>query len=78
MESNKTQVVLYMYDKLIHGSGFSLDEIITMFKISERTFRRYISEINCFLANNYKMQQVSYSYEKGKYALVNNDWSCEK
>ena len=69
MESNKTQVVLYMYDKLIHGSGFSLDEVVTMFKISERTFRRYISEINCYFINNYIFKQIIYLHKDKMYSL---------
>jgi len=69
MESNKAQILLYMYDKLINGCAFSLREITNDFNISERTFRRYISEINCFLANNYRLQQVCYSKEKKGYIL---------
>ena len=65
----KTQIVLYMYDKLLSGKGFTVAEIISNFNISERTFRRYVSEINCFLANNYKEQQVGYSNDKKVYIL---------
>ena len=66
----KTQIVLYMYDKLLSGKGFTIAEIISNFNISERTFRRYISEINCFLANNYKEQQVLFDLNKRVYLLA--------
>ena len=56
----KSQIILYMYDKLINNKSLSIDEIINMYGISIRTFRRYISEINSFLFNNYKNQQVIY------------------
>ena len=59
-----------MYDKLLSGKGFTIDEIISNFNISERTFRRYISEINCFLANNYKEQQVLFDLNKRVYLLA--------
>lgn len=67
MESNKTQVILYMYDKLLNENGFSLSEIVIKFNISTRSFRRYIAEINCFLANTYKLKEIAYDKHLKKY-----------
>ena len=47
----------------------SLDEIITTFKISERTFRRYISEINCYFTNNYIFKQIIFVHKDKTYSL---------
>ena len=47
-----------------------MDSVLAEFNISSRTFRRYISEINSFLYNNYKNQVVKYSKLTNKYKLV--------
>lgn len=60
-----------MYDKLLNSETFTIGEILSMFNISERTFRRYINEINCFLADNYKNQQIVYRADKKEYYLEN-------
>ena len=65
----KSQVIIYMYDLLINHKSFSKEEIIAEFNISERTFRRYISEINCYLSNFYKKQSVVYDNVNHVYKL---------
>lgn len=67
----KSQIVLYMYDKLLSKEGFTIFDIMSTFNISERTFRRYVSEINCYLANNYKTEVVSYDSDTKKYFFKN-------
>lgn len=68
----KSQIILYMYDKLLSNEGFTILEIVSTFNVSERTFRRYVSEINCYLANNYKKEVVSYDSYTKKYFLKND------
>ena len=58
----KTQVVLFIYDELIHGKKIQTNSIIGEFNISLRTFERYINEINVYFANFYKNQIVKYDY----------------
>lgn len=65
----KSQIILYIYDKLINGKEVKTNEIVTLFNISVRTFRRYISEINSFLYNNYKNQEVVYNHSKNSYCI---------
>ena len=65
----KSQIILYIYDKLINGKQVKTNEIVTLFNISVRTFRRYISEINSFLYNNYKNQEVVYNHSKNSYCI---------
>ena len=59
-----------MYDKLINGEKIVMDEILALFGISVRTFRRYISEINSFLYNSYKNQQVVYDNTNHYYKIT--------
>lgn len=66
----KSQIILYLYDLLINGKEVFMDEIIAKYNISIRTFRRYISELNAFLYNNYKNKEVIYSFEKRSYSLT--------
>jgi len=64
----KSQIVLYIYDELINNKKITMNDIVNKYEISIRTFRRYISEINSFLYNNYKNQSIVYdSYEKCYY-----------
>ena len=49
---------------------FAMNEIITLYNISIRTFRRYIAEINNFLYEQYKHKEVIFSKERGTYYIV--------
>ena len=51
-----------------------MDSVLAEFNISVRSFRRYISEINIFLNNNFKNQYIKYKKSTNKYYLVNE---CE-
>lgn len=65
----KSQIILYIYDKIINGKSISLDEIINQFNVSVRTFRRYIAEINAFLCNNFRNESIVYDNKKCCYYL---------
>ena len=65
----KSQIILYIYDKIINGKSFTMDEIINEFNISIRTFRRYIAEINAYLCNNFRNEMIVYDYKKSCYFL---------
>lgn len=65
----KSQVLIYMYDLLINKNEIVKEEIIAEFNITDRTFRRYISEINCFFDNFYKNQTIVYDKESHVYKL---------
>ena len=73
--SNKLKLSLMKYivfiddiDRL-NNKEIRLEDVINKYNISIRTFRRYISEINIYLANNYKNQSVVYDYYKKTYYL---------
>ena len=63
----KSQIILYIYD----GKEVKMNEILAIYNISVRTFRRYISEINSYLYNNYKNQEVVYNHTRNCYYLKN-------
>lgn len=70
MELNKSQIILHMYDLLIRSKGINMNDYINKYKISVRTFQRYIAEINAFLYNQYKYQVINYDYENKVYYLA--------
>ena len=70
MELNKSQIILKMYDSLIHNEIVNMNDYINNYKISVRTFQRYIAEINAFLYNEFKNQVVNYDYDNKTYYLV--------
>lgn len=65
----KSQIIIYIYDLLINNQSFTKEDIISEFNISERTFRRYISEINCYFDNFYINQCIVYDSSKNVYKL---------
>ena len=65
----KSQIILYIYDQLINHRVVSTNEIVEHYMISIRTFRRYISEINAFLFNNFKNQEVVYDHFKKTFMI---------
>ena len=69
---NKCQIVLHIYDLLIQYGEIEMNSVLAEFNISVRSFRRYISEINAFLYNNYKNQYVKYKKTTNKYHLIKN------
>lgn len=68
---NKCQIVLHIYDLLIQYGEIEMNSVLAEFNISVRSFRRYISEINIFLNNNFKNQYIKYKKSTNKYYLLN-------
>ncbi|MEW8994374.1 helix-turn-helix transcriptional regulator [Clostridium sp.] len=49
MERFKSDVLLYIYNRLLEGKIVRKDDVVDKFNISERTFYRYIEDIKNFL-----------------------------
>ena len=49
MERFKSEVLLYIYNRLFEGKIVRKDDVVDKFNISERTFYRYIDDIKKFL-----------------------------
>ena len=54
----KSQIVLYIYEKLLLKEKVTTNELLGEFDVSVRTIRRYISEINAYLFNFNKGKEV--------------------
>lgn len=66
----KTQVVLYLFDELSNGRKIYLQEVLSEFGMSIRTFRRYISEIQAYFTNFIKQKLIKYSMKEKTYYLT--------
>ena len=53
----KIESILYIYDALLSGQRIARNAFCSQFKISERTFYRYMREINAFI-RKYKPECV--------------------
>lgn len=53
----KIENILYIYDALLGGQKIDRNTFCAQFKISERTFYRYMREINAFI-RQYKPECV--------------------
>lgn len=67
---SKIEIVLYIYDQLLQNKVISSTQISNEFKISKRTFKRYIEDINGYFFNQYKNMEVIYDPHIKKYRLV--------
>lgn len=65
----KSQIILYIYDKLKDNKVVTISEVINKFGVSVRTFQRYIAEIKAFLCNNFKNDYLEYDPIKKVYYL---------
>ena len=65
----KSQIVLYIYEKLLLKEKVTTNELLGEFDVSVRTIRRYISEINAYLFNFNKGKEVVFNKTRGTYIL---------
>lgn len=70
MDLNKTQVVLYMYEKLEKNGYLYPEEVKKQFDLERKTFFRYILEIRVYLYNFYTGKELVYSRHDRRYYLT--------
>lgn len=70
MKLVKTQVILFMYEKLIMERKLDSNLVKEMFELENKTFYRYIEEIKAYLSNSYKNEEIYYSRADKVYYLV--------
>jgi len=70
MKLVKTQVILFMYEKLIMERKLDSSLVKEMFELENKTFYRYIEEIKAYLSNSYKDDEIYYSRADKVYYLV--------
>ncbi|MCY6485824.1 WYL domain-containing protein [Clostridium aestuarii] len=79
MERLKSEALIYIYDKLNKGKTIYKEDVMNKYKISSRTFDRYISDIRSYFYNESKFKKIEYDRkkgEKGGYVLENQDKKC--
>lgn len=67
MKVVKTQVVLFMYEKLLLEGELSSTYIKEKFELENKTFYRYIQEIRAYYSNMYRKGKIIYSKSLKKY-----------
>ena len=65
----KLQIVLALYDKLIKEGKVIMNDFISEYEISVRSFRRYVSEINTFFCNEFMNEEIVYDYAEKAYKI---------
>lgn len=65
----KTELILLMYDALIGGGSISRKIFCAQYKISERTFYRYLRELTAYLAKHRSACTVEVLEPDGRYFL---------
>ena len=69
MKVVKSQVILFMFEKLHLKGELDPKEIKEKFELENKTFYRYIQEIKAYYSNMYRNCILSYSRENNKYYL---------
>jgi ACT domain-containing protein len=67
MKTSHVETVLYLYDVLLSGKSVNIDETMTEREISRSTFKRYLSDIRCFLCEYHPDIDLVYDIEKKAY-----------
>lgn len=70
MKVVKSQVVLFMHEKLLIDGELNSAEIKAKFELEDKTFYRYIQEIRAYYSNMYRKEKVIYSKSLKKYYFV--------
>ena len=69
MKVVKSQVILYMHEKLLLERKLKSDDVIKKFELENKTFYRYIQEIKAYYFNMYKKEMIIYLKSEKKYIL---------
>lgn len=65
----KAQVILFMYERILFDETLDPIEIKTKFELADKTFYRYIQEINAYYCNMYENKKLNYDRKNKKYYL---------
>jgi hypothetical protein len=69
MRSTKCQTILLLYEVLVRRGYFRKEDVLGENQISDPTFKRYVSEIRCFLANFHPEEELVYDKKEDVYRL---------
>jgi predicted DNA-binding transcriptional regulator YafY len=66
---SKAHCVLKLYDYLMKDKDVIMEEFMKEYKISSRTFRRYINEINQYLIDSSVSKKAYFNRVRNSYVL---------
>jgi len=69
MKVNKTQGVLFIFDKLLNNGFVTRNMILQELEISNLTFYRYIQEIKAYLYNFVSNKELDFDKASQRYIL---------
>lgn len=69
MKATKTQTVLLMYENLTSNGSIHKEYYLSECELSETTFKRYISEMRCYLMNFHPGWELAYAKKDNVYYL---------
>lgn len=72
-KSDKSYALLHIYEILLARNVVNRQEMAQKLGVSTKTITRYINDINAFLADEKKEQQIQYSRTRKGYVLVDKD-----
>lgn len=72
MKVSKSQVLMYIHEKLLLEKKIDPLEIKYKFELEDKTFYRYIQEIRAYYSNVFKKESIYYSKKMKMYYLVKN------
>lgn len=70
MKVVKSQVILFMHERLLLEKELCAEEVKEKFELENKTFYRYIQEIKAYYSNMYKKERIVYCRSEGKYILI--------
>lgn len=73
MKVVKSQVVLFMHEKLLLEGELNAREVKEKFELDDKKYYRYIQEIKSYYANMFKKDEIIYKRKDNKYYLKKND-----
>ena len=74
----KSERLLHMYSRLVNGEILQKNALAQQFGVNERSIRRDIESLRCFLSEQGLMQEISYDRGLGGYRMENPEWCALK
>ncbi|KAJ52623.1 putative DNA-binding transcriptional regulator YafY [Clostridium tetanomorphum] len=69
MGSNKSEGLIYIFEKLLYGKVVNKKQAAEELKVSTKTIERYINNIKNYLSEQDRLEDISYSRQKCGYVL---------
>jgi ACT domain-containing protein len=69
MKASHVENVLSLYDSLLSGTSITIEETMMEREISRATFKRYLSDIRCFLCESHPEISLVYDAKGHRYCF---------